>query len=132
MEFEFPPVEFGPFGLEEDFSRSGMDVEGFVDEDPVDVILQGVSLGNVFDVSPAFAWAFDILLAPEAEDVIPIGIASEPVDSAAEEFLAGLPCFQTVSPSRSSVTSQVGRGDNFAPVTGSIPSTTRMFRRPLQ
>src|SRR5581483_4783008 len=83
-----PPEEhLGAFGLEQDLAF-GVAAHGtVVDDVAVENVGDIAPLADAFEGVPFAGRLFHVLFAAEAEHVLPVGIAIEPVDAAARELL---------------------------------------------
>ena len=67
--------------LQEDAALAGLALEGFVHLHAVDEILERVALGDDLETGPFAGRRFDVILAAEAFDVLPVGGAMLPVEA---------------------------------------------------
>ena len=80
VKFKAADEDLGPFGLDENLARRRLHVEPFIGLDAVDAVNEMAAVTDHVQAGPLFSRTFDVLLAAEAQHVLPIGVTAVPVD----------------------------------------------------
>ena len=82
-------VHLRGLGLQLEAPLAGLHIEGFVHLHAIDEIDERIALGDHLETGPLAEGRLDVILAAEAYDVLPVGVALGPVQAAAFHGLAG-------------------------------------------